>query len=83
MDINRRIAVDGSLSNLKKHLHLYGYEIDDLNADNLGDVSAVITNGDDHDLMEKREIATPIINGQGHSAEEIKNMIENGVSGLI
>ncbi|TDX51530.1 YkuS family protein [Orenia marismortui] len=78
MEMHRKIAVDGSLANIKKRLNEYGYEIDDLNMDNLEEVSAVITNGQ-HDMSTLQNMNAPVINAEGHSAEELKNMIESGL----
>lgn len=73
-----RVAVEGSLTNIARDLRTQGYEVVDLNSNEIQNVSAVIISGEDNNVMNMADIKTkaPVINARGMTAEQVRSEIE-------
>ncbi|PRX29458.1 uncharacterized protein UPF0180 [Orenia metallireducens] len=74
-----KIAVEGSLSNIRESLMKDGFEVADLNNNTMKNVDAIIVTGADNNMMNMSDIQSKaqIINAKGLSAEEVKNELKN------
>ncbi|SET69513.1 Uncharacterised protein family (UPF0180) [Natronincola peptidivorans] len=79
--MKRKVAVEGTLNDVKGYLQEKGYEVEELNNqnNNLNNYDAIIITGQDSNVlgMEKAVTKSPIITARGQSAEEIYKQIEN------
>ncbi|MFW5991799.1 MAG: YkuS family protein [Halanaerobiaceae bacterium] len=73
-----KIAVEDGLSNVKEELEESGYEVIELNNDDLQDAAAVVVSGEDNNMMDISETKTaaPIINARGMTAVDVRKAIE-------
>jgi len=69
--MDKKIALEEGLSDIKEILQENGYQVLDMNGVN--EASAVIITGMDENAMNMQDITTevPVINAEGKSAEEI------------
>ncbi|GAB6098254.1 hypothetical protein JCM16358_01330 [Halanaerocella petrolearia] len=80
--MNRKIAVEGGLSNVTQELQGNGYDIVDLDNQNLQNVDAVVVSGEDNNMMNMSDIKTKaqVINARGMNAFDIQKEIESRLS---
>lgn len=73
-----RVAVEGSLTNIARDLRTQGYEVVDLNSNEIQNVNAVVVSGEDNNVMNMADIKTkaPVINARGMTAEQVRSEIE-------
>lgn len=73
------IAVEKSLSRLFDTLETQGYEVVELNKQNVDGVDAIVVSGADINLMNMQDTLTdvPIINATGKTADEILDELNN------
>jgi len=71
--MDKIVALEGDLSNIRRALEREGYQVLDLNPRNLNRASAVIVSGRDDNVMNMQDISTraPVINAEGQSADEV------------
>ncbi|OCL27358.1 hypothetical protein U472_07820 [Orenia metallireducens] len=74
-----KIAVEGSLSNIKEALKKDGFEVADLNNNTMQNVDAIVVTGADNNMMNMSNIQSKaqIINAKGLSAEEVKSELKD------
>lgn len=77
--MNKTVALEGGLSNIRQALEGKGYRVIDLDTGNLEQASAVIISGGDRNFMNRQDISTraPVINAEGQSADEVIQTLEN------
>lgn len=77
----KRVAVEASLSHVKKYLQKQGYVVSELNPQhsNLNDYDAIVVSGLNSNFMGMQDTKTDavIIQARGLSAEDIYQQIEN------
>lgn len=73
-----RVAVEGSLTNIARDLRTQGYEVVDLNSNEIQNVNAVVVSGEDNNVMNMADIKTKatVINARGMTAEQVRSEIE-------
>ncbi|SNS86327.1 Uncharacterised protein family (UPF0180) [Anaerovirgula multivorans] len=80
--MKKKIAVEGSLSDVKDLLQSKGYQVEDLNnQNNLDSYDAIITTGQDSNVlgMENAVTKSPVIDARGQSAEDIYQQLQNRI----
>lgn len=80
--MKRKIAVEGSLSDVKGLLQSKGYQVEDLNnQNNLDSYDAIIITGQDSNVlgMENAVTKSPVIDARGQSAEDIYQQLQNRI----
>ncbi|MBM7624441.1 YkuS family protein [Sporohalobacter salinus] len=72
------VAVEDDLTNVTQELEQKGYEVMDLEEDNLQKVDAIVISGEDKNVMNMSDIKNeaPIINADGLSAVEISKELQ-------
>lgn len=77
--MTKTIAVDDSLTTLKKRLEREGYKIVDMDKTNLKNVDAVIVNSIDDNVMGIQNTYTksPVISADGLGHEEVIKELKN------
>lgn len=73
------IAVEKSLSRLFDTLETQGYEVVELDKQNVEGVDAIVVSGSDINLMNMQDTLTdvPVINATGKTADEILDELNN------
>lgn len=73
------IAVEKSLSRLFDTLETQGYEVVELDKQNVEGVDAIVVSGADINLMNMQDTLTdvPVINATGKTADEILDELNN------
>lgn len=73
------IAVEKNLSRLFDTLETQGYEVVELDKENIDGVDAIVVSGADINLMNMQDTLTdvPVINASGKSASEILDELNN------
>ena len=76
--MKKKIAVEDSLSDVSQELKKFGYDVVNLENNNLSDLSAVVISGIDSNVMDMSTIKTdaPVINVRGMTAVQIRNEID-------
>lgn len=80
--MKRKIAVEGSLSDVKDLLQSKGYQVEDLNnKNNLNTYDAIIITGQDSNVLgiENAVTKSPVIDARGQSAEEVYQQLQNRI----
>lgn len=73
-----KIAVEGTLTNVKDYLRKKGYQVTNLqNTGNLDSFDAIVVTGQDSNTLgiENTQTKTPIITARGQSAEQVYDEI--------
>ncbi|MDI3533953.1 MAG: hypothetical protein PWQ82_318 [Thermosediminibacterales bacterium] len=77
--MTKTIAIDDSLTSLKKRLEREGYKIVDMDKTNLKNVDAVIVNSIDDNIMGIQNTYTksPVVSADGLDHEEVIRELKN------
>lgn len=75
------VAVEDDLSNVSQELERRGYEVMDLEEDNLEKVDVIVISGEDKNVMNMSDIKNEasVINADGLSAVEVSKELENKI----
>ncbi|ADL12666.1 YkuS family protein [Acetohalobium arabaticum] len=75
------VAVEDDLSNVSQELERRGYEVMDLEEDNLQKVDAIVISGEDKNVMNMSDIKNEasVINADGLSAVEVSEELQNRI----
>lgn len=80
--MKRKIAVEGSLTDVKNLLQSKGYQVEDLkDTNNLNNYDAIIITGQDSNTLgiENTVTKSPVITARGQTAEEIYHQLKNRI----
>lgn len=77
----KKIAVEGSLENVKNYLQEKGYEVEELNNKNLNIYDAIIVTGQDSNVLgiENTVTKSAVITARGQSPEEIYQQLQDRI----
>lgn len=76
--MKKKVAVEGSLRNVKQYLQEQGYDVADLKSNNLSGYDAIIISGQDDNMMGIYDTQTkaPVIDASGKSATEVYDQLK-------
>ncbi|MFO7262583.1 MAG: hypothetical protein A6D91_08405 [Bacillaceae bacterium G1] len=74
----KRIAVESRLTPIRQHLQQNGYEVVDLDSEQITECDCCVISGSDENVMGMQdiEIDAPVINAHGLTPEEVQQHIE-------
>lgn len=80
--MNRRIAIEPALSNVRNHLAGKGYTVENLNSNEMGSYDAIVITGLNNNLlgMSDTDSKAVVIDASGLTPEEVASEIDRSLS---